>query len=77
VKPFWGIMTDMVPLFGYRRKSYLLFFGIAGFIMWNLLAFYGIENQELGVGLLMGINISLAFCNVIGEALLVELSGRT
>lgn len=67
----------MVPFFGYRRKSYLMFFGFSGFCMWNLLAFYGIKNEDVGVGLLMAINISIAFCSVIGEALLVELSGHT
>jgi len=77
VKPFWGVLTDTVPLFGYRRKSYLILFGILGFLMWNALADYGIENKELGICLLICINVALAFCNVIGEALLVELSGNT
>lgn len=75
VKPFWGILTDTVPLFGYRRKSYLMLFGLLGFMMWNTLADYGVENPTIGIALMIGINISIAFCNVIGEALLVELSG--
>ncbi|CAK91417.1 unnamed protein product (macronuclear) [Paramecium tetraurelia] len=77
VKPFWGIMTDTVPLFGYRRKSYLIFFGVLGFFCWNLLADYGVENREFGLILLTVINICVAFCNVIGEALLVEYSGHS
>ena len=44
IKPFWGIMTDTVPLFGYKRKSYLMIFGILAFIMWNLMAHYGIHD---------------------------------
>lgn len=52
-----------------------MLFGILGFIMWNIMATFGISNPDLGVGLLLGINICIAFCNVIGEALLVELSG--
>jgi BT1 family len=70
-------MTDTIPLFGYRRKSYLMLFGVLGFLMWNVMATYGIHNPDIGVGLLLGINICIAFCNVIGEALLVELSGHT
>jgi len=23
LKPFWGIISDTFPLFGYRRKTYL------------------------------------------------------
>jgi hypothetical protein len=68
-------MTDTIPFFGYRRKSYLFFFGILGFFLWNALALWGIHNETLGVILMLVINICIAFCNVIGEALLVELSG--
>lgn len=69
-------MTDTIPLFGYRRKSYLILFGITGFMSWNLLSDYGVENREIGLLLLTCINICIAFCNVIGEALLVEYSGN-
>jgi hypothetical protein len=24
IKPLYGLLTDFIPLFGYRRKSYLL-----------------------------------------------------
>ena len=77
VKPFWGVLTDTVPIFGYRRKSYLILFGCLGFICWNLLSDYGVENRELGLLLLTCINLCVAFCNVIGEALLVEYSGHS
>jgi len=45
--------------------------------MWNTLAHFAIQDPDLGVFLLLGINVCVAFCNVIGEALLVELSGHT
>lgn len=44
---------------------------------WNLLSDYGVENRELGLLLLTTINVCVAFCNVIGEALLVEYSGHS
>ena len=40
VKPLWGLISDSVPFFGYRRKSYLLFFGFLGFILWIIMAKY-------------------------------------
>ena len=75
-KPFWGILTDTVPLLGFRRKSYLILFGIIGFVLWNILADYGTQSKLFGIGLLVGINIAISFCSVIGEALLVELSSN-
>jgi len=45
-------------------------------MLWNVLAHYGIHNPDIGYALLIGINVCVAFCNVIGEALLVELSGE-
>lgn len=28
VKPLWGLLTDVLPIFGYRRRPYLIFAGI-------------------------------------------------
>lgn len=30
VKPLYGFLSDSVPLFGYRRRSYLILCGLAG-----------------------------------------------
>ena len=30
IKPLWGFISDSVPLFGYRRKSYLVLCGALG-----------------------------------------------
>ncbi|KAL8108811.1 hypothetical protein AgCh_025052 [Apium graveolens] len=30
VKPVWGLLTDVVPVFGYRRRPYFIFAGSAG-----------------------------------------------
>jgi hypothetical protein len=30
VKPLYGFISDSVPLFGYRRRSYLILCGLAG-----------------------------------------------
>ncbi|XP_078443505.1 putative folate-biopterin transporter 2 [Wolffia australiana] len=32
VKPVWGLLTDLVPVAGYRRRPYLIFAGILGII---------------------------------------------
>ena len=28
VKPLWGLMTDVIPMFGYHRRPYFIFAGI-------------------------------------------------
>ena len=32
IKPVWGAISDFVPLFGYRRRPYLVLANIAGFL---------------------------------------------
>lgn len=52
VKPFWGVVTDSKPLFGYRRKSYIMVFGFFNALGWILLALYGMNNLLLAMMLL-------------------------
>lgn len=30
VKPFYGFLSDTVPIYGYRRRSYLIICGLLG-----------------------------------------------
>jgi hypothetical protein len=39
VKPLWGIISDSIPLFGYRRKSYLIILNIVGLLCWMHLGY--------------------------------------
>lgn len=40
IKPFWGLITDSKPLLGYRRKSYIMLFGLMNALGWFLLSKY-------------------------------------
>ena len=53
IKPIWGLLTDAKPLFGYRRKSYLILFGFLGTVGWILLAYYGLNDLYIALGLLL------------------------
>lgn len=33
VKPLWGLLTDVLPIFGYRRKPYFIFAGMFSFFL--------------------------------------------
>jgi len=65
IKPVWGIISDTYPFFGYRRKSYLIFFGVIGFVLWQCIALITMDETSAILDLLF-IQISIAFCNVIG-----------
>ena len=52
IKPLWGVITDSKPLFGYRRKSYILLFAFLDCLGWILLAEFGLNNLYYALGLL-------------------------
>ncbi len=75
IKPFWGLLADSSPILGSRRKSYIFLFGIFCGSGWIYLSLRGYAEIELAVMILFTISLSVCFCNVIGEALMVELAG--
>jgi MFS family permease len=76
IKPVYGLISDFVPLFGQRRKSYfLLTSGIAA-AMGLILSMMGVYTYW-GVAIfftLMG--LGLAFTDVLTDALMVENGKR-
>lgn len=73
LKPAFGLLTDLVPVFGYRRKIYLFFSGSLSAISWYLLAYFTSELIAATM-LLFIINCCSSFASVIGEGLIIELS---
>jgi len=65
MKPLFGIITDSIPFYGYRRKSYLITFGLLSFLCWNTLAFC-ITNKTTGILVILLTQFCVAFNNVIG-----------
>jgi predicted MFS family arabinose efflux permease len=91
IKPAYGLLSDFVPLFGRRRKSYFLLTcalaAAAGLILaWGDAIAYGeIRTVDLfgvtrftlvpGVGLFTAMALGLAFTDVLTDAMMVE-NGR-
>ncbi len=75
IKPVYGLISDFVPFFGRRRKSYLLLTSglaaAAGFTL-SLIGTYTYGNI---VVLFMLMGLGLAFTDVLVDALMVE-NGR-
>eukprot|EP00287_Rhodomonas_sp_CCMP768_P011516 CAMPEP_0196732578 /NCGR_PEP_ID=MMETSP1091-20130531/11949_1 /TAXON_ID=302021 /ORGANISM="Rhodomonas sp., Strain CCMP768" /LENGTH=427 /DNA_ID=CAMNT_0042075873 /DNA_START=1 /DNA_END=1284 /DNA_ORIENTATION=+ len=72
-KPLYGFVSDAFPIFGYRRKPYLLLAGIFGSISWFLMAKYVTTVVTAAVCMTIG-SAAIAVANVIAEALVVERS---
>ena len=74
IKPAFGFISDSFPILGYRRKSYLIICNLINLLCWLHLSLSGIYNSYVGVATLVIISSCECMSNVIGEALLVELS---
>eukprot|EP00742_Colponemidia_sp_Colp-10_P002152 GILJ01002299.1.p1 GENE.GILJ01002299.1~~GILJ01002299.1.p1 ORF type:complete len:531 (+),score=67.34 GILJ01002299.1:81-1673(+) len=73
IKPLWGFISDCFPIFGYRRKPYLILFGLVGMGAWLLMSLW-VNAIWQAVMMIFFTSLAMAFCNVIGEALVVERS---
>ena len=71
VKPIFGLLSDSFPIFGYRRRPYLILSGILGCLSW--LAFATVVNSALAAAVALLItSLSVAISDVIVDSLVVE-----
>lgn len=85
IKPLYGFISDTFPLFGYKRKSYLVLSGLVGAMSWKLLSVFdnmlmtgGIHSDFNSVAfsvLLVSLSsLGLAFSDVLVDAIVVSKS---
>ncbi len=72
LKPLLGLVTDCLPIFGYKRKFYILLCGIFASLSWYYMSTEPTINKT--VFFLIIINISSAFSSILGEAIVVDLA---
>jgi hypothetical protein len=70
VKPLWGFISDAVPLFGYRRKSYLALCGVLGTVGGVALATVVKDVPGAAVAFTAG-SLSTAFADVVIDGVVV------
>ena len=72
IKPLWGIISDTLPIFGYRRKSYLILTAILATIIW--LSLGQIENYTIRLLLIFFTlsSFAYAFMDVVIDGLMVQ-----
>ena len=74
VKPLWGFISDTVPLFGYKRKSYLCLMGVLGCVAWSTLSqgVAVVDNRWTASFLFAVGSLSIAFSDVLIDSIVVE-----
>ncbi|KAK6929943.1 Biopterin transporter family [Dillenia turbinata] len=71
VKPLYGFISDSIPLFGYRRRSYLVLSGLLGALSWALMATF-VDGKYSAAFCLLLSSLSVAFSDVVVDSMVVE-----
>ncbi|CAB4261533.1 unnamed protein product [Prunus armeniaca] len=71
IKPVYGFISDSVPLFGYRRRSYLILSGLLGALSWSLMATVVDGKFSVAFCIILG-SLSVAFSDVVVDSMVVE-----
>ncbi|MDZ7958772.1 MAG: folate/biopterin family MFS transporter [Aulosira sp. DedQUE10] len=71
IKPVFGFISDGLPIFGYRRRPYLILSGILGTISWVSLATLVHTTWAATLAIALG-SLSVAVSDVIVDSLVVE-----
>jgi hypothetical protein len=70
-KAFAGLLIDGVPLFGSRRRAYLLLSGLVASALWAVMAF--VPHSYYGLlALVIGMNAAIVFGSATAGGLMVE-----
>ncbi|GLI60781.1 hypothetical protein VaNZ11_003013 [Volvox africanus] len=71
IKPLYGFISDSIPLFGYRRRSYLILCGLMGSLAWLTLA-YGVHDARGAVACMLLASLGTAASDVVVDSIVVE-----
>ncbi|MEH2255226.1 folate/biopterin family MFS transporter [Nostoc sp.] len=71
IKPVFGFISDGLPIFGYRRRPYLILSGILGTASWISLATIVHTSWAATLTIALG-SLSVAMSDVIVDSLVVE-----
>lgn len=76
IKPLWGLISDLIPVFGSKRKSYLILTSFLAAFCWLILSL----TQNYTVWFLLIIltisSFAYAFQDVVTDALMIEIGKK-
>ncbi|KAK4277258.1 hypothetical protein QN277_015277 [Acacia crassicarpa] len=74
VKPLWGLLTDVLPILGYRRRPYFVFAGFIGVISMLLLSLHKSLHLVLAILSLTAGSAGVAIADVTIDACIAHNS---
>uniref|UniRef100_A0A7N0V486 Folate-biopterin transporter 6 n=1 Tax=Kalanchoe fedtschenkoi TaxID=63787 RepID=A0A7N0V486_KALFE len=74
MKPVWGILTDVFPVRGYRRRPYFVAAGVVGAVSALTLALTGRLSAAVALGCMVGITAGEAIADVTIDACIARNS---
>ncbi len=72
IKGLLGLLTDRLPIFGYRRKSWLIVSLVGTGVAWTFVAVGGATSTHLLLTALLTVNLLVAFSDVVADGLMIE-----
>ncbi|XP_021297075.1 probable folate-biopterin transporter 3 [Herrania umbratica] len=72
VKPLWGLLTDVVPIFGYRRRPYFIFAGVLGVISMLVLSLHKSLHLAFALLSLVAGSAGIAIADVAIDACVTQ-----
>lgn len=73
VKPLWGFISDAFPVFGYRRKSYLIITSGLIALSWGLLAAMPVLTLTKLLAVISVCYMAYAFQDVVTDGLMIDI----
>lgn len=73
IKPLYGLITDFFPIFGRRRKPYILIFSALATLAWGIIAFYP-PTYNLVLACMFVQSLGIAFVDVVCDGRVIERS---
>lgn len=71
IKPLYGLISDGFPVFGYRRRPYLLLSSVLGIFAWASMGLW-VVTPFWAIAMIAIGSLSLAFSDAITDALVVQ-----
>lgn len=74
MKPIWGLLTDVFPVRGYRRRPYFALAGFLGTVSSLMVALNGKLSAAVALICLVGVSAALAIADVTIDACIARSS---
>lgn len=68
LKPFYGLICDFVPLFGYRRKSYLILANVLAIVSFGIIATANSLSVILPALIMLAISCAISTALMVAQA---------